>query len=203
MTSSWYNDMFQSTLKLKKPVGKLHQLVSIFLILINSSVFRPLCSGTGQYLGLTKCITCSNQDGTRLVIVKKDLEKHKRSERHKFCVVHLELETTTCQNRVSAGTDTPQVPNCNGDDNQAPTYNVGNIDPHPYTSTNVGVIMDEDVIMSIADAPVELPEPSQDYYNEYRAAMLQGEELFEVRLPPYREADDVSLNHNGDFIQLA
>ena len=63
--------------------------------------------------------------------------------------------------------------------------------------------MDEDVIMSIADAPVELPEPSQDYYNEYRAAMLQGEELFEVRLPPYREADDVSLNHNGDFIQLA
>ena len=102
--------------------------------------------------------------------------------------MRLELQTTTRQNRVSAGTDTLQVPNCNGDDNQAPAYNVGDMDPHPYTSTNVGVIMDKDVIMSIADAPVKLPEPSQDYYDDYQAAVLQGEELFEVRLPLYREA---------------
>ena len=193
--------MFRSTPNLKKPVGKLHQLVFIFLALIGSSVLRPLYMGTGQYLGLTECVVCSDQDGTRLVIAKRDLEKHKRSERHKSCVARLELEMTTRQNRASAGTDMLQIPTGgNGDDDQAFAYDVGGIDPLPPTSIDVGVVTpDEDAIMSIADAPVELPEPSQDYYDQYWAAVLRGEN--EVRLPPYREPDDASLDHNGDFIQ--
>jgi hypothetical protein len=175
-------------------------LFFIFLALIGSSVLRPLCSGTGQYLGLTECIVCSDQDGAHLIIAKRDLEKHKRSERHRSDVVRLELERTTRQNRVSAGTDALQVPTGSGDDDQAFGYSMGDTGPHPYTSIDVGVVTDEDVIMSIADAPAKLPEPSQGYYDEYRAAVLQGERLFEVRLPPSREPDDVKLDHNGDLI---
>lgn len=148
-------------------------------------------------MGLTECVVCFDQDGTHLIIAKRDLEKHRQSERHKSCVAHLELERATHQK--SASTDALQIPTGNGDDDQAFAHDMGNMDS-PCTSLELdaSVGMDEDAIMSIADVPVKLPEPGQDYYDEYQAAMLRGEKLFEVRLPPYREPDDVGID--GDFV---
>ncbi len=148
---------------------------------------------------MTKCVVCFGKDGAHLVIAKRDLEKHRKSERHRSSVARLELKRTICHSHIgpSAGTDAAS----NGDDDQAFMHDTEDMHPLPCTSNDVSVFADEDTIMSIADAPVKLPEPSQDYYDEYRAAVLQGEKLFEVRLPPYKEPDDVGFDHDGDFIQ--
>ena len=133
----------------------------------------------------------------RLVIAKRDLGKHRNSERHRYSVARSKLER---QSSASAGTDMPPSPTSDQDDDQAFVHDTGDLDSLPHTSNS----MDEDTIISIgSDAPVKLPEASQDYYDEYRAAVLQGENLFEVRLPPYKEPDDVGFDHrdDGDFIQ--
>lgn len=170
----------------------LSSLITVFL------EFQPVYSGTGHYLGLSECVVCPVKDNRRLVIDKKYLEKHRQSHKHRSCVevARLKLEGETNENRSSEG-DTRI---CSTSHDQAFTHDM---DPLPSTLINAGAFADATIGMPISDAPVSLPEPGQDYFDEYQEALLRGDRLFEIRLPPYKESDDMGFNHKGDLFNAS
>lgn len=160
--------------------------------------FQPIYSGTGTNLQLSECLVCPSIDGRRPISAKKNWGKHKETAKHKSYVkiARSELQTQRATYQTSLG----NVRIHSEDDaDQASMMN-----PEDMDMSFAGVI-DISQPSHIADAPIKLPGPSQDLYEEYRMALSVGDVLFEVRLPPYKEVDDipVGFDHNDKFIQRA
>ena len=158
--------------------------------------FQPIYSGTGTNLQLSECLVCPSINGRRPLFAKRNLGKHKETAKHKSYA-----EIACSELRTQRATYQTMRIHSEDDADQASTMNLADVD----TDMSFAGAIDISQPSLVADASVELPGPSQDLYEEYCMALSAGDKLFEVRLPPYKEVDDipVGFDHNGKFIQHA
>ena len=155
--------------------------------------FQPIYSGTGTNLQLSECLVCPLINGRHPLFAKRNLGKHKETAKHKSYA-----EIACSELRTQRAMYQTMRIHSEDDVDQASTMNVD-------TDMSFARVIDISQPSHVADAPVELPGPSQDLYKEYCMALSAGDKLFEVRLSPYKEVDNipVGFDHNGKFIQHA